>query len=130
MGKRGRPTVAQREGYADIGEVISNSSLKTKRQQANEFYITAMFTVLNSESASDIPYIDGIWKIVTVNGYHAVKQKSSIIEQLGRMLIQDGYQEDIVLEYVRKSAEYYHEGYTVKEISYWLRNIRIKNKGA
>lgn len=55
-------------------------------------------------------------------------QKDEIIEQLGRMLVQDGYSEDSVIEAATIAAKLYRMGYTVKEIKAYL--IRVRKTGS
>ena len=59
--------------------------------------------------------------------YWSRLQKGEIIEQLGRMLVQDGYSEDSVIEAATIAAKLYRMGYTVKEIKAYL--IRVRKTG-
>lgn len=122
--KRGRPTVAAQHMDEDFANFIASTSKdKTTRTQAAIFYRAAVYGLL-SEAASDIPYLDGIFCIVEQDGMPGVKQKNEIIEQLGRMLEQDGFSESDVLTVAKIAAEAYHNGYTVKQIKAYILNGR------
>lgn len=122
MAKRGRPTASAThsdEGFAAI--IIDMFPGKTKRTYASIYYRSAVYSLL-SEAASEIPYLDGIFRLDDAG--MACYQKAEIIEQLGRMLEQDGHSPDDVLYFARLAAQHYHNGYTVKEIKAWLLQIR------
>ena len=85
---------------------------RTHRTHISEYYRGAVFGLL--EDNSDIPYLEKIFRID--NSRPACYQKCEIIEQLGRMLVQDGYSEDSVIEAATIAAKLYRMGYTVKEI--------------
>lgn len=127
--RRGRPTAAEYHGFSDIGEIIAAGSAKTKRQQAAHFYASCVFGIL-SEAASDIPHLDGIFRIVDEAGGKAVYQRTEIIEQLGRLYQQDGADEAEIIEAATAAANLYHGGATVKEIKQALVRYRLKRKGA
>lgn len=119
--KRGRPTVSAAHGMADF-EYLPDA---TKRTQASHFYCAAVFGIL--EAASDIPHLDGIFAITKSNGMPGLKQKTEIIEQLGRMKEQDGYSDSDVLKIARIAAKAYNDGCTVKEIKAYI--LRGRTKG-
>lgn len=122
--KRGRPTAAARHVDEDFANYIASTNKdKTTRTQAAIFYRTAVSGPL-SEAASEIPYLDGIFCIVEKDGVPGVKEKGEIIEQLGRMLEQDGFSESDVLTVAKIAAEAYHNGYTVKQIKAYILNGR------
>ena len=61
---------------------------RTRRSHVADYYRGSVFGIL--EDHSDIPYLEGIFRI---DG-NACIEKCEIIEQLGRMHVQDGYDED------------------------------------
>jgi len=69
------------------------------------------------ESHSEIPYLEGIVKIGRCSGGSFCIRKDEIMEQLGRMYAQDGYDEDTIVEAATLCARFYHNGNTVKEIA-------------
>ena len=97
---------------------------RTHRTHISEYYRGAVFGLL--EDNSDIPYLEKIFRID--NSRPACYQKCEIIEQLGRMLVQDGYSEDSVIEAATIAAKLYRMGYTVKEIKAYL--IRVRKTGS
>ena len=97
---------------------------RTHRTHISEYYRGAVFGLL--EDNSDIPYLEKIFRID--NSRPACYQKGEIIEQLGRMLVQDGYSEDSVIEAATIAAKLYRMGYTVKEIKAYL--IRVRKTGS
>lgn len=118
--KRGRPTAAAAHAGQDFADDMKRYfSDKTTRTQAAHFYSSAAYPLL-SEAASEIPYLDGIFCIFKSNGIDALKQKEEIIEQLGRMIEQDGYSDNDVLKVASIAAKAYHDGYKVKEIKAYI----------
>lgn len=128
--KRGRPTVAAKlmdEEWA--AQIKSNFQDKTTRTQAARQYQMEVYGLL-SEAASDIPYLDGIWGQVEMpcGGPPGLKMKSTIIEQLGRMLAQDHYSKADVITVAKIAAKAYHDGCTVKEIVAYIQHGRNTGK--
>ena len=124
---RGRPTAAKAHGNEELSDFIKQTSRdKTTRTQAAHFYCSAAYSLLEkSEAASDIPYLEGIFKLVYDDGIPGVKEKSEIVEQLGRMLEQDGYSEEDVKQIATIAAKAYHDGHTVKEIKAYILHGRM-----
>lgn len=122
MAKRGRPTVAATYIGEDFSQFIKTTRPgKTTRTYAAEYYRSVVYSLL-SEAASDIPYLDGIFHCD--DGKRELRQKGEIIEQLGRMLEQDGHSPEDILYFATLAAQHYHDGYTVKEIKAWLLEVR------
>lgn len=125
---RGRPTAAAAHAGQEMSDSIKQEFKdKSTRTQAAHYYSIAVFPLL-SEAASEIPFLDGIFCIDEENGIGALKQKDEIIEQLGRMIEQDGYSEADVLKVARIAAKAYHDGYTVKQIKAYILNGRKTGK--
>ena len=113
---RGRPTAATQHMDKKFSDMIRNMSPdRTTRNHATQFYCGAVYALL-SEAASDIPYLDGIFSVTGTGLMEKVKEKTEIIEQLGRILEQDGYGDEDVLWVAKWAAKAYHDGLTVKEI--------------
>lgn len=121
---RGRPTAATQHCDKGLSDTIkANYPDSTTRTHAAIYYRSCVMSLL--EAASDIPYLDGIFKITErENHNHGVREKGEITEQLGRMLEQDGYSQDDVLKVARIAAKAYHDGYTVKQIKAYIQNGR------
>lgn len=117
--RRGRPTVFQRDHMEDFDRFISGMyEGKTRRTHVAEYYRSSVFGIL--EDHNEIPYLEEIFRI---DG-NACIQKGEIIEQLGRMHVQDGYDEDTIIYAATLAARFYHNGNTVKEIAAYLRRVR------
>ena len=117
--RRGRPTVFQRDHMEEFDRFISGAyEEKTRRTIVAHYYRSSVFGIL--EDHNDIPYLEGIFLI---DG-DACIQKGEIIEQLGRMYVQDGYGEDTIVDAATLAARFYHNGNTVKEIAAYLRRVR------
>ena len=117
--RRGRPTVFQRDHMEEFDRFISGAyEEKTRRTIVAHYYRSSVFGIL--EDHNDIPYLEGIFLI---DG-DACIQKGEIIEQLGRMHVQDGYGEDTIVDAATLAARFYHNGNTVKEIAAYLRRVR------
>ena len=101
--RRGRPTVYQRDHRKDMKAICESDIDRTHRTHISEYYRGAVFGLL--EDNSDIPYLEKIFRID--NSRPACYQKGEIIEQLGRMLVQDGYSEDSVIEAATIAAKLY-----------------------
>lgn len=101
--RRGRPTVYQRDHREDMKAICESDIDRTHRTHIAEYYRGAVFGLL--EDNSDIPYLEKIFRID--NSRPACYQKGEIIEQLGRMLVQDGYSEDSVIEAATIAAKLY-----------------------
>ena len=117
--RRGRPTIFQRdhmEGFEKYCQSLGDEH--TRRTLAAKYYRSAVFGIL--ERHKDIPYLEEIFK----TGPCSCIQKDEIMEQLGRMYAQDGYDEDTIVEAATLSARFYHNGNTVKEIAAYLRRVR------
>jgi hypothetical protein len=120
--KRGRPTVAQTiyGDYADMMEEIwQKSGLKTKRSTADYLYCVAALSAIK-EAASEIPHIETICRLDGSNPWYS----RSILSQLGRMILQDGYSEQDVLAIAKLAAEARHADCTVRQIEIYIRKTR------
>ena len=117
--RRGRPTIFQRDHMENFEkDCIFMNENHTRRAIASHYYCAAVFGIL--ERHKEIPYLEEIFKVER----RECIQKDEIMEQLGRMHIQDGYDEDTIVEAATLSARFYHNGNTVKEIAAYLRRVR------
>ena len=116
--RRGRPTVFERDHMEGMESLCMANDYKTRRTHVAEYYRASVFGIL--EDHKEIPYLEGIFLI---DGYACI-QKGEIIEQLGRMHVQDGYGEDAIIDAATLAARFYHNGNTVKEIAAYLRRVR------
>ncbi len=116
--RRGRPTVFQRDRMECMESLCAANDYMTHRTHVAEYYRASVFGIL--EDHNDIPYLEEIFRI---DG-NACIQKGEIIEQLGRMHVQDGYDEDTIIYAATLAARFYHNGNTVKEIAAYLRRVR------
>lgn len=128
MSKRGRPTVAQKHGLEDVQQLINQGSHKTQRTKTAQLYKAEAFSILTSEAASNIPYLDGIFKICSDPSGDYVTQRDEVIEQLGRMAMQDGMSDEVVIAAATVAAKAYHDGATVKEIKTAILTARKRLK--
>lgn len=123
---RGRPTVTERYTDKAFPDWIKGTCPnRTTRTQATQFYCSTVFGLL-SEAASEIPFLDSIF--IEGNLHDGTRQKTEIVEQLGRMLTQDGYSESDVKYIAAIAAEAYHEGATVKQIKAYILKGRKTNQ--
>lgn len=126
MKRRGRPTAAAQHFSDSFSQsLISTYPDKTSRTRAAIFYRTEAGYIL-SEAASTIPYLKGIYD--RDDSKNTLREKGEILEQLGRMLTQDGYIKDDVLDVARIAAQAYHDGCTVKQIKAWI--LKVRKDGA
>ena len=116
--RRGRPTVFERDHMESMESLCAANKYRTRRNHVAEYYRSSVFGIL--ESHADIPYLE---EIFLIDG-NACIQKGEIIEQLGRMYVQDGYGEDTIIDAATLAARFYHNGNTVKEIAAYLRRVR------
>ena len=115
---RGRPTVFERDHMEGMEKLCTADKHRTRRSHVADYYRGSVFGIL--EDHSDIPYLEGIFRI---DG-NACIEKCKIIEQLGRMHVQDGYDEETIIYAATLAARFYHNGNTVKEIAAYLRRVR------
>jgi len=119
--KKGRPTVAQKY-YGDAAKQVTmiweaGGNIKTKRSTADYIYCTTALRIIK-EAASEIPFVELIYK--SDNSWFS----RSILSQLGRMSIQDGYDDNDVIAMAKIAAIAIHENCTVREVETYIRNGR------
>ena len=100
---------------AYIGEEIS-----ARTRQARFYQYTAK--ALLAEAASDFPEIKAVYHHDTVRRQE--HEKPEILEQIGRMYMQDGFPQADCIEIARVAGNALSEGYTVKQVKAYIANGR------
>lgn len=114
--KRGRPRLD-----THLTSVYGSS----RRQAVNSMYMFEAVGAL-TEAASKIPDRGLLWT-VDLEARKAVS-KDGILEQLGRMLIQDGFTSDDFIYTANLAADATNAGYTAREVEKAIRAIRLAYK--
>lgn len=117
---RGRPSVFQREcgEMADQMMAVCVDPEKTKRASTNAYYAYMGVGVIK-EAASEIPEYEML--------YDPVNRKLrclGVLEQLGRMLIQDGYSRESVISIAKAAAGARADGVRSKDIERYIAHGR------
>ena len=127
--KRGRPTVKSRlyRGDSAIYDAIkSNSNNESERSYTNEMYWFEGMRIIEQrypdEGGTYNSFIRGFF--FTGGGK---KRRSTIVEQIGRMSAQNGFDDTVCLEVAVKAIQYIKDGYTVREVERWIRELRNNN---
>lgn len=118
--KRGRPTAYQRE-FGDEAQSFKTaftamSSYDSERSNTNDLYYMEGFSI-----ASKTEGVNARETFFTKAGNHKGK---SILEQIGRMSLQDGYSRKACEEILHAAIKGMEEGYTIKFIEKWIRHGR------
>lgn len=129
--KRGRPNVYAQAGMDDIRDQIIKD--KGSRAAQNEFYIMDAITAierLSPKGRERIYFVpDGLLAMTTQEAKRAgYKRDSTILEQLGRVLIQDKLSDADFVLLAEKAAVFKEQGYASKEIAKWIRSVRTEVK--
>lgn len=125
--KRGRPNVYSYVGMEDIRQQILED--KGSRTTQNELYIMDAISAVDrlTPTGSECYYFipDGISQLSTQELKRAgYKRDSTILEQLGRALTQDGLPDDSFIVLAEKAAEWKRQGHTSKEVAAQIRQVR------
>lgn len=110
--KRGRPPI-------DIG-IVSNLD-GTRRTLVNAKYMFEAIGII-SEAASEIPDRSMLWH--SDDETHTASGKHGILEQIGRMRLQDHMSYDSCVLIANLSVSALKAGYKSREIEYAIRKIR------
>jgi len=113
---RGRPKI-------DAG--ITEVGAPSRRQAINAMYMFEGVHLL-SVAATDIPDSDILYQ--SEDATMTVKSKNGILEQLGRMLVQDHYNEDDCAYIANLAIAALKNGKTSREIEKAIREIRMTMK--
>ena len=110
--KRGRPAI-------DIG--ITSYLDGTRRTKVNAKYMYEAISLI-SEAASEIPDSSMLW--YSDDTTQTATGKHGILEQIGRMYLQDQMSYDSCVLIANLSIRALRAGYTSREIEYAIRKIR------
>lgn len=115
---RGRPRLDTRntEAYAP-----------SRRQAVNSMYMFEAVQLI-SEAATEIPDSELLW--YSDNATHSAISKNGILEQIGRMRIQDKYDLSDCIYITNLSIAAVKNGCTCREIEKSIRSIRLITKEA
>ena len=116
--KRGR-------GRPKIDTHITEVGAPSRRQAINAMYMFEGVHLL-SVAAADIPDSDLLW--YSDDATQTAKSKNGILEQLGRMLVQDHYNEEDCVYIANLAITALKNGKTSREIEKAIRNVRMTNK--
>ena len=119
--KRGRPTIYERifgenAARAKALETITLGDAESERSKTNVLYFNAAFELLH-----DLPWFKSAF--FTERGNCCGK---CILEQIGRMKLQNGFDDELCIIVAEKAAEFLDK-YTVREIERWIRHGRNTN---
>ena len=118
--KRGR-------GRPKIDTNITEYGAPSRRQAINAMYMFEGVHLL-SVAATEIPDSDLLWH--SDDATQTAKSKNGILEQLGRMLVQDHYKEEDCVYIANLAIAALKNGKTSREIEKAIRNVRTANKRA
>ena len=116
--KRGR-------GRPKIDTHITEYGAPSRRQAINAMYMFEGVHLL-SVAATDIPDSNLLWH--ADDATQTSKSKNGIIEQLGRMLVQDHHSEDDCVYIANLAIAALKNVKTSREIEKAIRNVRTANK--
>ena len=116
--KRGR-------GRPKIDTHITEIGASSRRQAINAMYMFEGVHLL-SVAAAGIPDSDLLWH--SDDATQTAKSKNGILEQLGRMLVQDHYKEEDCVYIANLAIAALKNGKTSREIEKAIRNVRMTNK--
>ena len=97
----------------------------SRRQTVNSMY-TDKAAQLISEAATEIPDSELLW--YSDDATWTIKSKDGILEQIGRMLIQDKVSQNHCIFITNLSISALKNGYTCREIEKAIRKIRMAFK--
>lgn len=115
---RGRPRLDTRntEAYAP-----------SRRQAVNSMYMFEAVQLI-SEAATEIPDSELLW--YSDNATHSAISKNGILEQIGRMLVQDHHEPNHCVYITNLAIAALKSGCTCREIEKYIRSIRLITKEA
>mgnify|MGYP007101933823 CR=1 FL=1 len=123
--RRGRPSIDE---HSDgIVKAISDSDTQdqTHRAHVNKYYETAG-SIFVGHRRDDIPHYDTLIQPYR-DSFVPKKTGRGVLEQLGRMIEQDGYRDTDVLHIAIIAADALHQGLRVKEVERFIRRGRTKD---
>ena len=114
--KRGRKDLFTKNGRLQVRAIYEDEEVTPRTLQARYYHTSAQWLI--SEAASEYPILEKLFHLDRKN--QRIVQKPEILEQLGRMLEQDGYSRQDVITIARASAELLADGWTVKAIKGYI----------
>lgn len=118
--KRGRKDVYAANGCEAMRIAYLGEEMSERTKQAR-FYQYAIKGIL-SEAASEFPEIKAVYHHDTI--HRQEHEKPEILEQIGRMYMQDGFCRDDCVEIARIAGKALMDGYKVKQIKAYIINGR------
>ena len=114
--KRGRKDLFTKNGCLQIKALYMDEEITSRTMQARYYQSSAQYLI--SEAASEYPILEKLFRLDKEKQRSV--QKPEILEQLGRMLEQDGYSRQDVITIARVSAQMLADGWTVKAIKSYI----------
>lgn len=118
--KRGRKDVFTQSGCMGLKKLFENDGNTKRTLQARYYQVCAQGVI--TEAASEFPILNKIFYLDKDS--QTIVWKREILEQLGRMLNQDGYPREDVITVARIAAEMLADGWQVKAIKRYILNGR------
>lgn len=116
--KRGRPDIFSRKGISPMKIwMIQNFPEYGDRSIANQYYVNHGISIAESCLGKDEA------KKVFSNERGSFKNKG-IAEQIGRMSVQNNYDEESCAEILKQAIDLLNKGYKVKEVEKLIRDFR------
>ncbi|MGN0486950.1 MAG: hypothetical protein ACI4GB_06915 [Acutalibacteraceae bacterium] len=113
---RGRPRLDTRHTEAHA---------PSRRQAVNSMYMFEAVQLI-SEAATEIPDSELLW--YSDHTTRSAKSKDGILEQIGRMILQDKYELSDCVYITNLSIAAVKNGYTCREVEKAIRKIRLTSK--
>ena len=112
-------------GRPKIDTSITETGAPSRRQAVNAMY---MFEGVNliSVAATEIPNGNILWS--SDDATQTAKSKNGILEQLGRLWVQDRFDKDSCIYVANLAIAALKNGCTSREVEKAMRNIRIATK--
>ena len=119
--KRGRKNVYESHNVKSMQEILCGGMEITSRTAQGKFYQYSIIRLL-TKAASENQELKFIVNMDSEK--QKVKKHPEILEQLGRMLYQDGFSKSVVLEAAKTSGLFLDVGFKVKEVKAYLVEVR------
>lgn len=116
--RRGRPSVFERDGMSKAAVDFVTGGSVGDRQTTNMHYVLEGWCIAKAKLGENVR--EKYTRRTTGGGL----KNTVVFEQIGRMLLQNGYPvEDC--EYIAERAfSYLDEGYRAKDVAQWIRTVR------
>lgn len=114
--KRGRPK---------LPTPITEDYAPSRRQAVNAMYMYEAVDLITG-AATDIPNADLLW--CSDAQTRTASAKNGVLEQIGRMLLQDGFTISDCIYIAGLAADAIYAGYTAREVEKAIRSVRLTHK--